>query len=97
MAGEHSLQLYVAALFILAVAWSAWRGLTDLKSRPAGCEMTYMYPNYVPINMTSGNMLEPGVASTEKYGLFLYAEVGKSFSCRTFCLRCLDLVVTISL
>ncbi|GAQ87351.1 hypothetical protein KFL_003470080 [Klebsormidium nitens] len=36
--------------------------------------MTYMYPNYVPINMTSGNMLEPGVASKGKYGLFLYAE-----------------------
>ena len=79
MAGEYLLPFSLAALFTLTIAWFAWRGLTELTSRPEGCAMTYMYPNYVPVNMTSCNMLEPGVASTGKYGLFLYAEVGLRF------------------
>lgn len=37
--------------------------------------MTYMYPNFVPINLTAASLLEPGTVDVGKYGLFLYKEV----------------------
>ncbi|KAL4185775.1 hypothetical protein AMTRI_Chr10g232360 [Amborella trichopoda] len=72
MAGLKS-KLRVALVVVLCI----WIGLAALygllKPVPNGCNMTYMYPTYIPIST-------PPNVSSEKYGLFLYHEGWKKIN-----------------
>lgn len=61
------------ALLIVLVLCVGFAGLYGLlKPVSNGCNMTYMYPTYIPIPITSSG------ASLAKYGLFLYHEGWKT-------------------
>ena len=56
---------------VLAIVLAGIYGL--LKPVSNGCNMTYMYPTYIPIHLTSSDAALPA-----KYGLYLYHEGWKA-------------------
>jgi hypothetical protein len=53
---------------LLFSAWITLAALNRLlRPAPNGCQMTYMYPTYIPIST-------PKNVSSDRYGLFLYHE-----------------------
>jgi hypothetical protein len=89
MAVTSWLPLHAAIVFTLVLTWLAWGGFTSLSKQPEGCQMTYMYPKFVPINLTAASPLEPGTVDVKKYGLFLYKEVSALCVFKYFFLRTL--------
>jgi hypothetical protein len=90
MAVASWLPLHTAVVFTVDLTWLAWGGFTSLSKQPEGCHMTYMYPNFVPINLTAASLLEPGTVDVEKYGLVLYKEVSALCVSRYFFLQAVN-------
>lgn len=61
--------LALAAATALLLCGTAWRTLSEQR-RSAGCEMTYMYANYVEIPVVNQSR------SHRRYKLYLYREDG---------------------
>ncbi|XP_024182138.1 uncharacterized protein LOC112187528 isoform X2 [Rosa chinensis] len=64
-------KIAVLVVLVLSFGFVALYGL--LKPVSNGCNMTYMYPTYIPIQMTNS-----GAAPAAKYGLYLYHEGWKT-------------------
>lgn len=64
-------KIALLVVLVLSFGFAALYGL--LKPVSNGCNMTYMYPTYIPIQMTNS-----GAAPAAKYGLYLYHEGWKT-------------------
>ncbi|KAM5581857.1 hypothetical protein ABKV19_010881 [Rosa sericea] len=64
-------KIALLVVLVLSFGLAALYGL--LKPVSNGCNMTYMYPTYIPIQMTSS-----AAAAPAKYGLYLYHEGWKT-------------------